>query len=247
MTVSFCYFLMDEVGRRWFIFTSGNHLKQYVTVDHQKMTLEHWISPHKMAAFYVFYNTSSTLFRIQARIVQRIMELEALPGSIPDDLRMKAMIELRALRLLNFQKQVKRHIQSTTPVVFFTCVTSFLMLLEIKTQIWKFRAFVCIMFLFSHTLSFACSLVKFYNSLRKQPTFCNATFFPHKVTSKDQVQQFYIVVYWWCVVLWKICFNQSEITTSQFNVFVFKCILEAKQFQTNFPKIMYCLQVMYIE
>ena len=45
-------------------------------------------------------------FRIQARIVQRIKELEGLPGSIPDDLRMKAMIELRALRLLNFQKQV---------------------------------------------------------------------------------------------------------------------------------------------
>ena len=47
-----------------------------------------------------------TLCRIQARIVQRIMELEGLPGSIPEDLRMKAMIELRALRLLNFQKQV---------------------------------------------------------------------------------------------------------------------------------------------
>ena len=45
-------------------------------------------------------------YRIQARIVQRIRELEGLPGSIPDDLRMKAMIELRALRLLNFQKQV---------------------------------------------------------------------------------------------------------------------------------------------
>ena len=44
--------------------------------------------------------------RIQARIIQRIRELEGLPGSIPDDLRMKAMIELRALRLLNFQKQV---------------------------------------------------------------------------------------------------------------------------------------------
>ena len=90
------------------------------------------------------------------------------------------------------------------------------------------------MFLFSHTLSFACSLVKFYNSLTKQPTFCNATFFTHKVTSKDQVQKFYIVVYWWCVVRWKICFNQSEITTSQSNVFVFKGILKDKQFQTNF-------------
>ena len=44
--------------------------------------------------------------RIQARIVQRIKELEALPANLPDDLRMNAMIELRALRLLNFQKQV---------------------------------------------------------------------------------------------------------------------------------------------
>lgn len=44
--------------------------------------------------------------RIQARIVQRIKELEGLPGNIPDDLRIKAMIELRALRLLNVQKQV---------------------------------------------------------------------------------------------------------------------------------------------
>ena len=56
----------------------------------------------------IFLCTSSLhyLFRIQARIVQRIRDLEGLPGSIPDDLRMKAMIELRALRLLNFQKQV---------------------------------------------------------------------------------------------------------------------------------------------
>lgn len=45
--------------------------------------------------------------RIQARIVQRIKELEGLPGNLPDDLRIKAMIELRALRLLNVQKQVK--------------------------------------------------------------------------------------------------------------------------------------------
>ena len=72
-------------------------------------------------------------------------------------------------------------------------------------------------------------------------------FSPHKVTSKDQVLKFYIVVYWWFVVLLKICFNQSEISTAQFNVFVFKGILEAKQFQTNFQKIMYCMQVMYIE
>lgn len=52
--------------------------------------------------------------RIQARIVQRIKELEGLPGSIPDDLRMKAMIELRALRLLNFQKQLRAEVVACT-------------------------------------------------------------------------------------------------------------------------------------
>ena len=51
--------------------------------------------------------------RIQARIVQRIKELEGLPGNLPDDLRLKAMIELRALRLLNVQKQV-RTVEYTT-------------------------------------------------------------------------------------------------------------------------------------
>ena len=162
---------------------------------------------------------------------------------------MKAMIELRALRLLNFQKQVKRHIQSTTPVVFFTCVINFLTLLEIKTQMWKFRTFcIHVLCFYFHTLFLLHVLwSNFTIAWESRQHFAMPPFFPHKVTSKDQVQKFYIVVYWWCVVLWKICFNHSEITTSQFNVFVFKGILEAKQFQTNFQKIMYCLQVMYIE
>ena len=41
-----------------------------------------------------------------ARIVQRIKDLENLPAMMPDDVRMKAMTELRALRLLKFQRQV---------------------------------------------------------------------------------------------------------------------------------------------
>lgn len=45
-------------------------------------------------------------FRLQARIAHRIQELENLPGSLPGDLRTKANIELKALRLLNFQRQV---------------------------------------------------------------------------------------------------------------------------------------------
>jgi hypothetical protein len=45
--------------------------------------------------------------RIQHNIVVRINELETLlPTLIHDDLRMRAMIELKALKLLNFQRQV---------------------------------------------------------------------------------------------------------------------------------------------
>lgn len=44
--------------------------------------------------------------RLQARIAHRIQELENLPGSLPPDLRTKATVELKALRLLNFQRQV---------------------------------------------------------------------------------------------------------------------------------------------
>ena len=45
-------------------------------------------------------------FRIAARISTRIKELQDLPATMPEDMRTKAMIELRALRLLNFQRQV---------------------------------------------------------------------------------------------------------------------------------------------
>lgn len=48
----------------------------------------------------------SLFFRLQARIAHRIQELESLPGSLPPDLRTKATVELKALRLLNFQRQV---------------------------------------------------------------------------------------------------------------------------------------------
>ena len=46
-------------------------------------------------------------FRIQARITVRIHELEGMPLTLPDDLSLQATIELKSLRLLNFQKQVK--------------------------------------------------------------------------------------------------------------------------------------------
>ncbi|KAI7813320.1 putative global transcription activator SNF2L2, partial [Triplophysa rosa] len=46
-------------------------------------------------------------YRLQARIAHRIQQLENLPGSLPPDLRTKATVELKALRLLNFQRQLR--------------------------------------------------------------------------------------------------------------------------------------------
>ncbi|XP_037536783.1 probable global transcription activator SNF2L2 [Nematolebias whitei] len=48
--------------------------------------------------------------RLQARIAHRIQELESLPGSLPPDLRTKATVELKALRLLNFQRQLRQDV-----------------------------------------------------------------------------------------------------------------------------------------
>jgi len=48
--------------------------------------------------------------RVAARIVNRIEELEVLPMTMADDVKVKAMIELRALRLLNFQKQLRKEV-----------------------------------------------------------------------------------------------------------------------------------------
>uniref|UniRef100_A0A8C5AKB5 SWI/SNF related BAF chromatin remodeling complex subunit ATPase 2 n=1 Tax=Gadus morhua TaxID=8049 RepID=A0A8C5AKB5_GADMO len=52
-------------------------------------------------------------FRLQARIAHRIQELESLPGSLPPDLRTKATVELKALRLLNFQRQLRQEVVSS--------------------------------------------------------------------------------------------------------------------------------------
>ncbi|KAL4647915.1 transcription activator BRG1-like [Arapaima gigas] len=48
--------------------------------------------------------------RLQARIAHRIQELENLPGSLAGDLRTKANIELKALRLLTFQRQLRQEV-----------------------------------------------------------------------------------------------------------------------------------------
>ncbi|XP_046992487.1 ATP-dependent helicase brm-like [Schistocerca americana] len=48
--------------------------------------------------------------RLAARIAHRIEELNNLPAVMPDDLRVKAEIELRALRLLNFQRSLRSEV-----------------------------------------------------------------------------------------------------------------------------------------
>ncbi|XP_021942672.1 ATP-dependent helicase brm [Zootermopsis nevadensis] len=52
--------------------------------------------------------------RVAARIAQRIEQLSNLPITIPEDLRVQAQIELRALRVLNFQRQLRCEILSCT-------------------------------------------------------------------------------------------------------------------------------------
>ncbi|XP_049295010.1 ATP-dependent helicase brm [Anopheles funestus] len=52
--------------------------------------------------------------RLAARIALRLEELNNLPASMPEDLRMKALIELRALRVLNFQRQLRSEIVQCT-------------------------------------------------------------------------------------------------------------------------------------
>lgn len=52
--------------------------------------------------------------RLAARITSRIQHLSALPTNMPDDLRIQAQIELRALRCLNFQRQLRSEILACT-------------------------------------------------------------------------------------------------------------------------------------
>ncbi|PNF39261.1 hypothetical protein B7P43_G16705 [Cryptotermes secundus] len=52
--------------------------------------------------------------RVAARIAERIEQLSNLPTTISEDLRVQAQIELRALRVLNFQRQLRSEILSCT-------------------------------------------------------------------------------------------------------------------------------------
>lgn len=48
--------------------------------------------------------------RLKARIVHRLQSLNSLPTSMAEDVECKANIELRALRLLNFQRQLRQEV-----------------------------------------------------------------------------------------------------------------------------------------
>ncbi len=48
------------------------------------------------------------------RVAYRIEELSNLPTTMGEDLRIKAQIELRALRLLNFQRQLRSEVLACT-------------------------------------------------------------------------------------------------------------------------------------
>jgi SWI/SNF-related matrix-associated actin-dependent regulator of chromatin subfamily A protein 2/4 len=52
--------------------------------------------------------------RLASRVAHRIDELSNLPVNMADDVRLKAEIELRALRLLNFQRQLRAEVVSCT-------------------------------------------------------------------------------------------------------------------------------------
>jgi len=54
--------------------------------------------------------------RVAARIAQRIEQLSNLPITIPEDLRVQAQIELRALKVLNFQRQLRSEVSSFCPI-----------------------------------------------------------------------------------------------------------------------------------
>ena len=52
------------------------------------------------------------VFRVAARIVTRIRDLEDLPAVFNSSLQMKASIELKALRLLNLQRQLRQEVRT---------------------------------------------------------------------------------------------------------------------------------------
>jgi len=80
--------------------------------------------------------------RVANRIAKRIEELETLPVVMADDLKTSAMTELRALRLLNFQRQVSE----LAKFMWFRWIPRMLQLFELKRK----NVFLCL-----HLFTFA--------------------------------------------------------------------------------------------
>lgn len=59
--------------------------------------------------------------RIASRIAHRMDELINLPTTMSEDVRMKAEIELRSLRVLNFQRQLRAEV--ITQIYSYTFVS----------------------------------------------------------------------------------------------------------------------------
>lgn len=74
-------------------------------------------------ACFTFVNTSVRLIlcRMKSRVAHRIKQLEALVDTLSDHLRVKAMVELRALRLIGYQSQVctYNNVTNTLYVIIF--------------------------------------------------------------------------------------------------------------------------------
>lgn len=77
---------------------------------------------------YIFNNNPKILFcqyyikiinRVAARIALRMEQLSNLPTNMPEDLRIQAQIELRMLRVLNFQRQLRSEVIITILIVLF--------------------------------------------------------------------------------------------------------------------------------
>lgn len=69
--------------------------------------------------FYILYSLKYVFhlhlnYRVAARIAARMEQLTNLPSNMSEELRMQAQIELRALRCLNFQRQLRNEIIACT-------------------------------------------------------------------------------------------------------------------------------------
>lgn len=76
-------------------------------------------------AYRITLLRTSFRFRIANRIANRIKELESIVVTVDPRIRVKAEIELRSLRLLNFQKQVCFDYNSVSVLMVFSSFFSF--------------------------------------------------------------------------------------------------------------------------